>query len=97
MSGRALERLISELFAGTDSGIVVKPALMNGVSCGTPPASPFQSFRKHEQALVGHFHNFVDYRQRADGVQVTRLRRIDPRFALATTTMVLSSPSELIN
>ena len=45
-------------------------------------AYPLQAFGEHEQALVGHFHDFVHDRRGADGVKIAGLRRIDARFAL---------------
>ena len=41
-----------------------------------------QSFRKNEQALIGHLDNFVHYRQSSDGVQIGWLRRVHARLAL---------------
>ena len=43
---------------------------------------PLQSFRKNKQTLVGHLDHFVHHRQRSDGVQIGRLRRVHPRLAL---------------
>ena len=41
-----------------------------------------QTFGENKQALVGHAHNLVHHRQRPDGEQVRRLRRIDPCLPL---------------
>ena len=40
------------------------------------------AFGEDEEALVGHFDDFMDGRERAVGVQIARLRRIHARVAL---------------
>ena len=41
-----------------------------------------QSFRKNKQALIRHLDDFVHHRQRSDGIEIGRLRRVHPRLAL---------------
>ncbi len=47
-----------------------------------PQLDPFRALRKDEQALVGHFDDFMDGRQGADGVQIAGLGGIDAGVAL---------------
>ena len=73
----------SALLGGITSAIVVTVAFMNGASwVYSSSAHALQPLGKDKQALVGHLDDFVHHRQRADHVQIGRLRRIHPRLAL---------------
>ena len=58
---------------------------------------PLQAFGKNEQALVGHLHDFVHDGQGSHCERSVGCGASTRASRCATTTMVLSSPSELIS